>query len=159
MSEDSPFSIEEYCLSTNSSFSIEEYCLLTDSPFSIEEYCLSTNSTFSVKEYCLSLSSPQPHVNKDSCEEFSIEEYDMNKDTDNEGNGGQPNNNEIGCNVVTPISRQENKSGSLMHIRRIPRRFRLARFNLVTTDKQLGFDVNKTCCARGCMSMIGKSKL
>ena len=46
-----------------------------------------------------------------------------------------------------------------MHIRRIPHRIRLARFNLVTSDKQLGFDVNKTCCARGCMSMIGKSKL
>ena len=46
-----------------------------------------------------------------------------------------------------------------MHIKRIPCRIRLAKFNLVTSDKQLGFDVNKICCARGCMSMIGKSKL
>ena len=61
--------------------------------------------------------------------------------------------------MVTPIFAQEKKSGSPMHIRRIPRRICLARFNLVTSDKKLGFDVNKTCCARGCMSMIGKAKL
>ena len=61
--------------------------------------------------------------------------------------------------MVTPISSQEKKSANPMKIMRIPRRTRLARFNLVTLDKQIGFDVNKTCCARGCMSMIGKSKL
>ena len=77
-------------------------------------------------------------MNKDSCEEFSIEEYDINKDTDNEGNanetskirGGQPNNNKIDCNMVTPISSQEKKLGSRMHIRRIPCGICLARFNL-----------------------------
>ena len=154
-------------LSPKSSSSIEEYCLSTDSQFSIDEYCLLTDSLYSIEEYCLSSSSPEPLLNKESCEEFSIEEYDINKDTDNEGNGnetskisgGQPNNNEIDCNVATPISREENKSGSPMHIKRIPRRIPLAIFNLVTSDKQLGFDVNKTCCACGCMSMIGKSKL
>ena len=91
----------------------------------------------------------------------------MYKDRNNEGNanetskisGGQPNNNEIDCNVVTPISRRKIKFGSPMHIRRIPRRISLARFNLVTSYKELGFDVNKTCCARGCMTMIGKSNL
>ena len=167
MSEGSPISIDEYCLSPDSSSSIEEYCLSTDSQFSIDEYCLSTDSPYSIDEYCLSSSSPEPLLNKESCEEFSIEEYDINKNTDNEGNdkeismitGGQPNNNDIECNVATPIAREENKSGSPMHIKRIPRRIRVARFNLVTSDKQVGFDVNKTCCARGCMSLIGKSKL
>ena len=46
-----------------------------------------------------------------------------------------------------------------MHIERIPGRIWVARFNLVTSDKQVGFDVNKICCAHGCMSLIGKSKL
>ena len=46
-----------------------------------------------------------------------------------------------------------------MHIRRIPRRICWAKFELVTSEKQLGLDVNKLCCARGCMSMIGKDKL
>ena len=139
----------------------------TNSPFSVEEYCLSTEASFSVEEYCLSSSSPIPHVNNDSCEEFSIEEYDVNNDTNNEANanetlkimGSQPNNNVTYSNVVTPISSQEKKSGSSMHIRGIPRRIRLARFNLATSNKKLGFDVNKTCCARGYMSMIGKEKL
>ena len=113
MSEGSPISIDEYCLSPDSSSSINEYCLSTDSKFSIDEYCLSTDSPYSIDEYCLSSSSPKPLPNKESCEDFSIEEYDINKDMDNEGNGketskingGQPNNNEIDCNVVTPISR------------------------------------------------------
>ena len=61
--------------------------------------------------------------------------------------------------MANPIAREENKSGSPMHIKGIPHRIRLARFNLVTSYKKLGFDVNKTCCARGCMSLIGKSKL
>ena len=115
MSEGSPISIDEYCLSPDSSSSIEEYCLSTDSQFSIDEYCLSTDSPYSIDEYCLSPSSPEPLLNKESCEEFSIEEYDINKDTHIEGNGyetskingGQPNNNEIDCNVATPISREE----------------------------------------------------
>ena len=59
----------------------------------------------------------------------SIEEYDINKNTDNENNdkeisminSGQPNDNEIECNVATPIATNENKSGSPMHIKRIPR--------------------------------------
>ena len=139
----------------------------TDTQFSIDEYCLSTDSPYSIDEYCLSPFSPQPPLNKESCEEFCIEEYDINQNTDNEDNdkeisminGGQPNDNKIECNVATPIARDENKSGSPMHIKRIPRRIRVARFNLVTSDKQVGFDVNKTCCARGCMSLIGKSKL
>ena len=115
LSPNSSFSIEEHCLSTDSQFSIEEYCLSTDSQFSIKEYCLSTDSPYSIEEYCLSSSSIEPRLNKESCEEFSIEEYDINKDTDNEGNGketskisgGQPNNNEIDCNVVTPISEKK----------------------------------------------------
>ena len=165
MSEGSPISIDEYCLSSDSSSSIKEYCLSTDSQFSIDEYCLSTDSPYSIDKYFLSPSSPEPLLNKESCEEFCIEEYDINKITDNEDNdneismitGGQPNDNEIGCNVATPIAREENKSRSPMHIK--PRRIRVARFNLVTSDEQVGLDVNKTCCARGCMSLIGKSKL
>ena len=86
MSEGSLISIDEYCLSLDSSFSIEEYCLSADLQFSIEEYCLSTDSPYSIEEYCLSASSPEPHLNKESCEEFSIEEYDINKNTDNKGN-------------------------------------------------------------------------
>ena len=128
---------------------------------------MSTHTSFFVEEYCLRSSSPIPHVNNDSCKEFSIKKYNVNKDIDNEGNanetskimGSQANNNVIDSNVVTPISSQEKKLGSPMHIRTIPRRIRLARFNLVTSDKLLGFDVNKTWCAPGCMSMIGKAKL
>ena len=130
----------------------EALCILKDSQFSIDEYCLSNDSPYSIDEYCLSSSSPEPLLNKESCEEFSIEEYDINKNTDNEGNDkeismiidGQPNDNEIESNVATP-----------MHIKRIPRRIRVARFNLVTSDKKVGFDVNKTCCAHGCITLIG----
>ena len=133
----------------------------------VEEYFLSIEASFSVKEYFWSSSSPIHHVNSDSCEEFSIEEYDVNNDTNNEANanetlkimGSQPNNNVTYSNVVTPISSQEKKSESHIHIRRIPCSIRLVRFNLVKSDKKLGFDVNKTCCARGCMPMIGKAKL
>ena len=114
MSEDSPFSIEEYCLSLDSSFSTEEYCLSTDSPYSIEEYCLSS-------------SSPTTNVNNDTCEEFSIEEYDINKDTKNEVSAnetsnimGDGHNKELDSNKVTPTSMQEEKPRSPMHIRRIP---------------------------------------
>ena len=84
MSEGSPISIDEYCLSSDSSSSIEEYCLSTDSQFSIDEYCLSRDSRYSIDEYCLSSSSPEPLLNKESCEEFSIKEYDINQNTDND---------------------------------------------------------------------------
>ena len=76
-------------MSENSPFSVEEYCLSTESSFSLEDYCLSTEASFSIEEYCLSSSSPIHPVNNDSCEEFSIEEYDYNKDTDNEGNANE----------------------------------------------------------------------
>ena len=164
MSENSSSSLEEYCLSSSSleeyclsSSSLEEYRLSTDSPYSIEEYCLSTDSPYSIDEYCLSSNSPTT---------LSIEEYDINKDAENDGNAseqskvmGDGDDKELDGNNVTPNSMDTEKSGSPMHIRRIPRRIRLQRFNLVTSDKQIGFDVNKTCCARGCMSMVGKSNL
>ena len=170
MRESSPIpasssSLEEYCLSSDSSSSLEEYCLSTDSTSSLEEYCLSTDSSSSLEEYCLRSAAPKRLKANETSEEFSIEEYDINKDTDNEDSVNETTktmedaeNTELDCNKVTPTMHEE-KSGSPMHIRRIPRRIRLARFNLVTSDKQIGFDVNKTCCARGCMSMIGKTKL
>ena len=89
MREDSPnsassSSLEEYCLSSDSSSSLEEYCLSTDLTSSLEEYCLSTDSSSSLEEYYLRSASPKRLKANETSEEFSIEEYDINKDTDNE---------------------------------------------------------------------------
>ena len=50
-------------------------------------------------------------------------------------------------------------SASPMHFRRVPRQNSRDRFALVTSENQLKIDVGKDCCARGCMSAIGKDKL
>ena len=48
---------------------------------------------------------------------------------------------------------------SPMHFRRDPHQDSGDRFSLVTFENQLKIDVGKDCCARGCMSTIGKDKL
>ena len=45
-----------------------------------------------------------------------------------------------------------------MYFRRVPRQNSQDRFAL-TFENQLKIDVGKDCCARGCMSVIGKDKL
>ena len=63
MRTNSPFSVEEYQLSSDSS---------TSAGFSVEEYHWSQDSNVSFEEY---ITSDSP-VNTTMCTEFSIEEYD-----------------------------------------------------------------------------------
>ena len=72
MGTNSPFSVEEYQLSSDSS---------TSAGFSVEEYHWSQDSNFSFEEYIAS-NSP---VNTTRCTEFSIEEYDPYADSGENG--------------------------------------------------------------------------
>ena len=54
---------------------------------------------------------------------------------------------------------RKTSSSSPMHFKRVPRRIRRYRFDLLILEKKLTLDFNKLFCARGCMSMIGKDKL
>ena len=46
-----------------------------------------------------------------------------------------------------------------MHFKRVNRQIRCARYDFVTSDRQISLDMENPCCARGCMTMIGKKKL
>ena len=88
-------------------------------------------------------------------------------DTLNEGHANQATTDGQGrahihmdeLNEVTNVCAEDIQLSSPMHFRRVPRRMRQDRYDLVTSNKQLTLDVNKLCCACGCMSMIGKYKL
>ena len=56
-------------------------------------------------------------------------------------------------------AKDDNKSVSPLFFKRVSRRISRDRFALVTSEAQLTLDVNKTCCARGCMATIGKQNL
>ena len=157
MSQNSPFSFDEYPISVESPFSFDEYPISVESPFSIEEYCVWTSNT------------PTPSSIGKSVE-FSIDEYCWKEDLTCEENHNQtatsaPNvaqaaQSEInGQNEPTTVCEEDFQSASPMHFTRVPRRNSRERFALVTSENQLRVDINKDCCARGCMSAIGKDKL
>ena len=53
---------------------------------------------------------------------------------------------------------EEMNSAIPMHFKRVPRQNSQDRFSLVTSENQLKIDLDKKCCARGCMSAIGNDK-
>ena len=138
-----------------------------NSPFSVEEYPISRGSPFSVEEYCDRTPTTQTPPSIAVSNEFSIDEYDYNQGLRYEENniqtpisvagGEQMCENEH--NEATNEGVEEIQSASPMHFRRVPRRNSRDRFALVTSENQLKVDVSKDCCARGCMSAIGKDKL
>ena len=96
-----------------------------------------------------------------------IYKYDYNEDLRNEENDIQAATSVAGVeqtcankqNEATKVSVEEIQSASPMPFRRVPHRNSRDSFALVTSKNQLKVDVSKTCCARGCMSAIGKDKL
>ena len=98
-------------------------------------------------------------------QEFSVDEYDPNEESTNARNvfqsltsvssGRQTNNL---AQDETPIANiKEIKSVS--PFRRVAHHISQDRFALVTSENQLTLNVNKVCCACGCMSRIGKDNL
>ena len=57
-----------------------------NSPFSVDEYQMSTSSPFFVEEYCVSAPSPQSLHTMELSHEFSIDEYHYAEDSTNQGN-------------------------------------------------------------------------
>ena len=155
MRTNSPFSVEEYHLSSDSS---------TSAGFSVEEYHWSQDSNVSSEEY---IASDSP-VNTTMCNEFSIEEYDPYANSGENG-GDCESSDTIATHQRrsnahqeedTPMqAKDDNKSVSPLFFKRVSRRISRDRFAFVTSEAQLTLDVNKTCCARGCMATIGKQNL
>ena len=155
MRTNSPFSVEEYHLSSDSS---------TSAGFSVEEYHWSQDSNVSSEEY---IASDSP-VNTTMCNEFSIEEYDPYANSGENG-GDCESSDTIATHQRrsnahqeedTPMqAKDDNKSVSPLFFKRVSRRISRDRFAFVTSDAQLTLDVNKPCCARGCMATIGKQNL
>ena len=118
MGNNSPFSVEEYQLSSDSSPSLG---------FSVEEYHWSQDSNFSVEDYIIS-DSP---INTTRCLEFSIEEYDPYADSgENVGDCQSPESistqqqrTNVRQEEDTPISaKDDNKSMSPLFLKRVSRR-------------------------------------
>ena len=141
-------------MSQNSPFSVDEYPLSMGSPFSVEEYCDRTSNSDSPSPIALS-------------HEFSIDEYDYNEDLIYEEEGiddttsvaDVAHTNVEDVNEPINICDEQIQSASPMHFTRVRRRNSRDRFALVTSEHQLRVDVGKDCCARGCMKSIGKDKL
>ena len=140
-------------MSQNSPFSVDEYPMSMGSPFSIEEYCDRTPNTESPSPLALS-------------HEFSIDEYDYNEDLTYEEKGieattsvGVAHTNVEDHNEPINVCVEQIPSASPTHFIRVPCRNSRDRFSLVTSKNQLRVDVGKHCCAHGCMNAIGKDKL
>ena len=134
-----------------------------NSPFSVDEYQMSISSPFSVDEYQMSPGalSPQSFINNmELSHQFSIEEYQ-----DIEATMNPSNDIDAATSVAryeqndVPKDCEDIISASPMHFRRVPRQNSRDRFALVTSENQLKLDVGKDCCARGCMATIGIGKL
>ena len=112
--------------------------------FSVEEYSFSRDSIFSLDEYTQEFSTHAPEVEMSPA--FSIEEYTSTP---------------IIATVepITTSTKETSGSTSPMHFKRVQRPIRRARYDFVTLDRQISLDVEKPCCARGCIMMIGKKKL
>ena len=99
--------------------------------------------------------------------EFLIDEYNYNEDLTYEEKGIEAttsvarvaHTNVNDHNEPINVCVEQIPSASPMHFTRVPRRNIRHRFVLVTSESQLRVDVRKDCCARGCMTAIGKDKL
>ena len=101
-----------------------------NSPFSVDEYPMSTGSPFSIEEYCDRIPTTQTPPSIDLSNEFSIDEYYYNQGLRYEENNIQTPTSVAGgeqtCvneqNDATKVGVEEIQSASTMHFRRVPRR-------------------------------------
>ena len=132
---------------------------------------MSQNSSFSVDKinfYCRGIdpSSPQTPQTVKLSQAYSVDEYNYNVESTNEGNVNQATIGVVGnaqtdileLNEVTNVCAEDIQLSSPMHFRRVPCRMRRDRFDLVTTERQLSLDVSKSCCACWCMPSLVMSK-
>ena len=128
-----------------------------NSPFSVDKYQMSTSSAFSVDQYQISTSalSPQSLHTMELSHEFSIDEYHYVEDSANEGNDIHVATSVAGGGQIGIQEQlEEINLASPMHFRRVPRQKSRDRFAFLTSKNQLKIDLDKDCCARGCMSVI-----
>ena len=133
-----------------------------NSPFSVDEYQMSISLPFSVDEYQISTSalSPQSLHTMELSHEFSIDEYHYVEASTNVGNDMDVATSVAGDGQIDVQEElEEIILASPMHFRRVPRQNNRDRFALMTFENQLKIDVRKDCCACGCMSTIAKDKL
>ena len=136
-------------MSQNSPFSVDEYQMSISSPFSVDEYQISTGAL-----------SPQSLHTMELSHEFSIDEYHYVEASMNVGSDMDATMSAAGDGQIDIQEElHEIISASPMHFRRVPRQNSRDRFSLVTSENQIKIDVGKYCCAHGCMSAIGKDKL
>ena len=133
-----------------------------NSPFSVDEYQMSISLPFSVDEYQISTSalSPQSLDTMELSHEFSIDEYHYVEASMNVGSDMDATMSAAGDGQIDDQEDlEEIILASPMHFRRVPCQNNRDRFALMTFENQLKIDVRKDCCACGCMSTIGKEKL
>ena len=124
--------------------------------FSIEEYSFSHDSIFSLAEYIQEISTYAHELEMSPDRTFSVEEYTC---TPNKKTAEPLNDVADTVAQLTNITKEQFGSTSPLHFKRVQRRIRRARYDFVTSDRQVSLDVEKPCCARGCMTNIGKKKL
>ena len=127
-----------------------------ENSFSLEEYSLSCDSIFSLDEYSPEFSTHASEVEISPDRSFSVEEYTSTPIKTTEYTSTPIIDS---LDQATTSTKETIGSASPMHFKRVNRQIRRARYDFVTSDRQISLDMEKPCCARGCMTMIGKKKL
>ena len=127
-----------------------------ENSFSLEEYSLSCDSIFSLDEYSPEFSTHASEVEISPDRSFSVEEYTSTPIKTTEYTSTPIIDS---LDQATSSTKETIGSASPMHFKRVNRQIRRAKYDFVTSDRQISMDMKKPCCARGCMTMIGKKKL